>query len=123
MRTSYNLKDDAGPSTPSKKSRIIPSESDALKGMFCHQKGPRLSHRSFQSRQMPSSTPYCIQRSLRQNTIVPRRPRVPRRRLPRQVHPRPHPPVAASLPTTRPPPPLPPPPPVASIQPPILHTP
>ncbi|KAF7304771.1 WD-REPEATS-REGION domain-containing protein [Mycena kentingensis (nom. inval.)] len=31
MRTSYNLKDDSGPSTPSKKSRIIPSESDALK--------------------------------------------------------------------------------------------
>ncbi|KAJ7046499.1 quinon protein alcohol dehydrogenase-like superfamily [Mycena alexandri] len=31
MRTSYNLKDEAGPSTPSKKSRIIPSESDALK--------------------------------------------------------------------------------------------
>ncbi|KAF7322730.1 WD-REPEATS-REGION domain-containing protein [Mycena chlorophos] len=31
MRTSYNLKDDSAPSTPSKKSRIIPSESDALK--------------------------------------------------------------------------------------------
>ncbi|KAJ7191070.1 quinon protein alcohol dehydrogenase-like superfamily [Mycena pura] len=31
MRTSYNLKDESGPSTPSKKSRIIPSESDALK--------------------------------------------------------------------------------------------
>ncbi|KAF7295227.1 WD-REPEATS-REGION domain-containing protein [Mycena indigotica] len=31
MRTSYNLKDDSTPSTPSKKSRIIPSESDALK--------------------------------------------------------------------------------------------
>ncbi|KAJ8516930.1 hypothetical protein ONZ45_g5809 [Pleurotus djamor] len=30
MRTSYHLMDDAGPSTPSK-SRIIPSESDALK--------------------------------------------------------------------------------------------
>jgi cell division cycle 20-like protein 1 (cofactor of APC complex) len=31
MRTSYHLIDDAGPSTPSK-NRIIPSESDALKG-------------------------------------------------------------------------------------------
>lgn len=31
MRTSYHLIDDAGPSTPSK-TRIIPSESDALKG-------------------------------------------------------------------------------------------
>lgn len=31
MRTSYHLKDDAGPSTPAK-NRIIPTESDALKG-------------------------------------------------------------------------------------------
>jgi cell division cycle 20-like protein 1, cofactor of APC complex len=33
MRTSYNLLDESGPSTPSK-SRMIPSESDALKGDF-----------------------------------------------------------------------------------------
>jgi cell division cycle 20-like protein 1 (cofactor of APC complex) len=32
MRTSYHLMDEGGPSTPSKH-RIIPSESDALKGM------------------------------------------------------------------------------------------
>lgn len=32
MRTSYHLMDEGGPSTPSK-NRIIPSESDALKGM------------------------------------------------------------------------------------------
>lgn len=31
MRTSYHLRDEGGPSTPSK-NRIIPSESDALKG-------------------------------------------------------------------------------------------
>lgn len=31
MRTSYHLMDEGGPSTPSK-NRIIPSESDALKG-------------------------------------------------------------------------------------------
>jgi hypothetical protein len=31
MRTSYHLKDEGGPSTPSK-SRLIPTESDALKG-------------------------------------------------------------------------------------------
>jgi cell division cycle 20-like protein 1 (cofactor of APC complex) len=31
MRTSYHLMDESGPSTPSK-SRIIPTESDALKG-------------------------------------------------------------------------------------------
>lgn len=33
MRTSYHLMDEGGPSTPSK-NRIIPSESDALKGVF-----------------------------------------------------------------------------------------
>ena len=33
LRTSYHLLDDGGPSTPSK-SRIIPTESDALKGAF-----------------------------------------------------------------------------------------
>lgn len=32
MRTSYHLMDEGGPSTPSK-NRIIPSESDALKGL------------------------------------------------------------------------------------------
>jgi cell division cycle 20-like protein 1, cofactor of APC complex len=32
MRTSYHLKEEGGPSTPSK-NRIIPTESDALKGM------------------------------------------------------------------------------------------
>jgi cell division cycle 20-like protein 1 (cofactor of APC complex) len=32
MRTSYHLKGDANPSTPSK-NRIIPTESDALKGI------------------------------------------------------------------------------------------
>ena len=32
MRTSYHLKDEGGPSTPSK-NRLIPTESDALKGM------------------------------------------------------------------------------------------
>ena len=31
MRTSYHLKDEGGPSTPSK-TRLIPTESDALKG-------------------------------------------------------------------------------------------
>lgn len=36
MRTSYHLKEEGGPSTPSK-NKIIPSESDALKGatLFC----------------------------------------------------------------------------------------
>ena len=33
MRTSYHLKDEGGPSTPSK-GRFIPTESDALKGTF-----------------------------------------------------------------------------------------
>jgi cell division cycle 20-like protein 1, cofactor of APC complex len=33
LRTTYYLLEQAGPSTPSKKNRIIPSESDALKGM------------------------------------------------------------------------------------------
>lgn len=33
LRTSYHLMDEGGPATPSK-SRIIPSESDALKGKF-----------------------------------------------------------------------------------------
>jgi cell division cycle 20-like protein 1 (cofactor of APC complex) len=32
MRTSYHLKDEGGPSTPSK-NRLIPTESDALKGV------------------------------------------------------------------------------------------
>jgi hypothetical protein len=35
MRTSYHLMDEGGPSTPSK-NRIIPTESDALKGMCYH---------------------------------------------------------------------------------------
>ena len=37
LMTSYHLKD-GGPSTPSKKSRIIPSESDALKGVWWHRR-------------------------------------------------------------------------------------
>lgn len=36
MRTSFHLLDEGGPSTPSK-NRIIPSESDALKGHFYSQ--------------------------------------------------------------------------------------
>ena len=32
MRTSYHLMDERGPHTPSKANRLIPSESDALRG-------------------------------------------------------------------------------------------
>lgn len=35
MRTSYHLRDDSSPSTPSKQ-RTIPTESDAIKGAFVH---------------------------------------------------------------------------------------
>jgi len=39
MRTSYHLRDDSGPSTPSKH-RTIPTESDAIKGEFVHRRTP-----------------------------------------------------------------------------------
>lgn len=62
MRTSYHLKDEGGPSTPSK-NRIIPTESDALKGMtpvFIRQ---WLTNRAQQNKQTLYSHLSCIQRS------------------------------------------------------------
>lgn len=105
MRTSYNLKDDAGPSTPSKKSRIvpriIPSESDALKGMSSHTRRA-ISPTPAQSRQMPFSTPFSTQRSPHQTTIAPRPPHGHSRSPPpARLHQLP--PAAAFSSTTHPP--------------------
>lgn len=58
MRTSYHLRDEGGPSTPSK-NRIIPSESDALKGV-CHcELSLEIISLGLQNKLMLFSTRYC----------------------------------------------------------------
>lgn len=69
MRTSYHLMDESTPSTPSK-NRIIPTESDALKGpyFFCF---PVSLADTQQNKQTRFSLPFCIPKSLHHHPTDP----------------------------------------------------
>ena len=75
IRTSYHLMEEGGPHTPSKATRIIPSESDALRGaLFCNNGINDFTQERFrvslvclwlqQSKPTLCSIQYCTLRSL-----------------------------------------------------------
>lgn len=97
MRTSYHLMDESTPSTPSK-NRIIPTESDALKGRCFFGFSVSLADVQ-QNRQTRSSLPSCTPKSPHHHLADPRPHLDHPPSLHRQSHPQ-HPPDDAYF-TTR----------------------